>query len=102
MSFTYTEAHVCEGYDYTKLWWMASVAGGALVGGLVGGRLGLLYGFSVVARGCEGRAASNNLCWLSGIFTVPGFTAIGAMIGVLVSTVVVIVILARVNSRPKA
>jgi len=100
MSFTYAEAHVCGGYDHSKLWWMASVAGGALIGGLVGAlvgeRLGFLYGFV---------RPSGRWLWLGALFSlsvVPVDSILGAVIGAIVATVAVIAILARVSSRPKA
>jgi len=45
--------------DYAKVWLMAAVAGGALVGG----PFGLLYGQSIVRKACDTPDASN-LCGL--------------------------------------
>src|SRR5262245_2729811 len=98
VSFSYTEVHVCEGYDRTKLWWMVSVAGGMLIGGLVGGllgdRIGLLSGLS-----------RPGWFWIGSYFfqpPVPIAPILGAVIGAIVTTVAVIAILARVTSKPKA
>jgi hypothetical protein len=33
MPFAYSEPHVCEGRDYTKVWLVVSVVAGGLLGG---------------------------------------------------------------------
>ena len=90
MSFSYTEAHGCEGRDTPKLWSLASVA----VGAVVGGPLGLLYGNSVVRSACEKPGASN-LCGLTSAPTVPFYIAIGAVMGTAVAALAAVVILRR-------
>lgn len=88
--FSYTEAHVCPGRDRTKLWLLASVAAGALVGG----PLGLLYGNSVVSEACE-RPDAGNLCGLTSAPAVPFYIVIGAVVGASVAAFAVVVLLGR-------
>jgi len=93
-SFSYTETHVCEGRDKTKIWWLASAAVGALVGALIGGQLGLLYGNSVVRQACE-KPDAGNLCGLTSAPFLPLDIVIGAVIGSSVAAFAVVVLLGR-------
>jgi hypothetical protein len=88
--FSYTETHVCEARDKTKIWLLTSVA----VGALVGGPFGLLYGNSIVRQACEKPDASN-LCGLTSAPTVPFWIVIGAVIGASVAAFAVVVLLGR-------
>ena len=88
--FSDTETHVCVGRDRTKLWLLASVAAGALVGGL----LGLLYGNAVVRQACE-RPYASNLCGLTSAPAVAFYIAIGTVVGASVAAVAVVVLLGR-------
>jgi len=88
--FSYRETHVSEGRDKTKIWWLASVA----IGALVGGPLGLLYGQSVVSQAC-GKPDASNLCGLMTAPSVPFYIAIGAIVGASVAAVTVVVILRK-------
>ena|SRR5258708_5229096 len=101
MTFTYTEDHVCEGHDRAKLWLMASVAGGAVVGGL----LGLFYGLSHGRRACSEPDASN-LCGLADIFApplaLPLYVAVGAVIAILITGVAAVMISAVMSRRSRA
>ena len=74
----------------TKLWSLAAVA----VGALIGGRLGLLYGTSTVRQACEKPDASN-LCGLTSAPTVPFYVAAGTIIGAAVAVLAIVVILGR-------
>jgi cell division protein FtsX len=80
LNFAYSDTHVCEGRDYTKVWSFVTVAGGALVGG----PLGFLYSRSMVRQACEKPDASN-LCGFVPSYFVPGDILIGAVIGALVA-----------------
>ena len=91
--FSYAETHVCVGRDRTKLWWLASVAAGALVGGA----LGLLYGNSAVRHACE-RPDASNLCGLTSAPAVPFYLVIGAIVGASVAAFAVVVLLGRRNT----
>jgi hypothetical protein len=90
MSFSYTENHVCDGRDKPKLWSLASVA----VGAVVGGPLGLFYGNSVVRSACE-QPGAGNLCGLTSAPTLLFDIAIGAATGAAVAALAVGVILGR-------
>src|SRR6478752_5131378 len=90
VAFSYTESHVCLGRDRTKLWLLASVAAGALVGG----PLGLLYGNSVVRQACE-RLGAGNLCGLTSAPAVPFYIVIGAVVGASVAAFTVVALLGR-------
>jgi hypothetical protein len=96
MSLTYTDDHVCEGRDHTKLWLLASVAGGAFVGA----SLGLLRDLSIsrqVLRGACGQPGAGNLCGFPAFTATPGvfpiYTALGAVIGAMVAAVVIIAVM---------
>jgi hypothetical protein len=93
VSFSYTETHLCEGRDKTKMWWLASVA----IGALAGGPLGLLYGKSVVVQVC-GKPDAGNLCGLMSAPAVAFYITIGAAIGASVAALAVLVIL---RTRPR-
>jgi hypothetical protein len=88
--FSYTETHVCEPRDKTKIWLLASVA----VGVLVGGPLGLLYGNSIVREACE-RPDASNLCGLTSAPTVPFWIVIGAVVGASVAAFAVVALFGR-------
>ena len=90
MPCSYTDTHVCEGPDTAKLWLLAALA----VGAVVGGPLGLWYGGSVVRWACENPDASN-LCGLTSAPAVPFYIAIGAVIGTTVAALAVVAILVR-------
>ena len=90
MNFSYSDTHVCEGRDYTKVWFMVFVACGALAGG----PLGLWYGRTIIGRACEKPNASN-LCGFVPSYFVPGYVVIGAVIGALIATVAVIQFMGR-------
>jgi hypothetical protein len=91
--FFYTEGHVCEGRDQTKLWLLALAA----IGAIVGGPFGLFYGDSVVRQVCEKPDASN-LCGLAGAPTVPLYIVIGAVMGASLAACAVLMILGRRNA----
>src|SRR2546430_916228 len=93
MNFAYSEPHVCEGRDYTKVWSIVSIAGGALIGG----PFGLLYGLSIVRQACDKQDAGN-LCGFVPSYFVPGYVLIGAVIGGFVATVAAIPFMSRPNS----
>ena len=88
--FSYTEPHVCVGRDRNKLWLLASVAAGALVGGA----LGLLYGNSVVRQACQ-RPDASNLCGLTSASAVPFYIVIGAVVGASVAASAVVGLLGK-------
>jgi len=90
MSFSYTEPHVCEGRDYTKLWSIVVAAGGALVGAPVG----VLCGNSLIRAACA-KPDAGNLCGLVPSFFVPGYAIVGASLGALAASALVIVIVHR-------
>src|SRR5262245_23352297 len=88
--FSYTEPHVCEGRDRTKIRLLASVA----VGALVGAPLGLLYGNSVVRQVCA-RPNASNLCGVTSAPAVPFYIVIGAIVGASVAASAVAVLLGK-------
>jgi len=90
MPFSYTETHVCEGRDKTKIWLLALVA----VGALVGAPLGRLYGLSVIGQACD-RPGAGNLCGMIDSFALPFYVVIGAVIGAAAAAFAVTVLLAR-------
>src|ERR1700680_648520 len=87
---SYHASPFCVGRDRTKLWLLASVAAGALVGG----PLGLLYGNSVVRQACE-RPDASNLCGLTSVPAVAFYIGIGAVVGASVAAVAVVALLGR-------
>ena len=93
-TFLYADDHVCEGRNYAKIWLMASIAAGALGGG----PLGYLYGLSVIRRACE-RPDAGNLCGLTAASMVPGFVAVGVVVGAAVAAFSVIFIVSRGKFR---
>jgi|SRR5215831_1131107 len=95
--FSYTESHICEGRDKTKIWLLTLVAVGAVVGALIGGPLGLLYANSVVRQACE-RPDATNLCGLTSAPFVPFYVMIGAVIGAASAALAVMVVLDRRRS----
>ena len=102
MSFPYAEAHVCEGYDHTKLWWMASLAGGALGGGVLGWFFGSRYIQYIVSQACA-RPGAGNLCGLYSSFTAPSYITFGVGIGAAIgATLTAAVMIAVMGRRPKA
>jgi hypothetical protein len=88
--FSYTETHVCKGRDRTKLWSLASIAMGAVIGGPVG----LLYAKSVIQQACK-KPDATNLCGLTSAPAIPFYIAIGAVIGASVAALAVVLILGR-------
>ena len=90
MPFSYTDTHVCEGRDKAKLWLLAALA----VGAVIGGPLGLWYGDFAIQSVCEKPDASN-LCGLTSAPAVPFYIAIGAVIGATVAALAVVAILER-------
>ena len=90
MPFSYMDTHVCEGRDTAKLWLLAALA----VGAVVGGPLGFWYGNSVVRWACEKPDASN-LCGLTSVPAVPLYIAIGALSGATIAALAVVAILGR-------
>ncbi len=93
MNVAYSETHVCEGRDFSKIWLMVSVAAGALVGG----PLGLSWSLSIVRQACDKPDASN-LCGLAPSYFVPGYVLIGAVIGALIATAAVILFMGRAKA----
>ena len=90
MTFAYSEPHVCDGRDYTKVWLMLSVAAGALVGGASG----LWYGVSVIGQACK-KPDAGNLCGMVPSYFVPGHGLIGAVVGAFVAPVGVVLYISR-------
>jgi hypothetical protein len=90
MTFAYSETHVCAGRDYTKVWLVGSVVGGALVGAT----LGLLSGPLAVRQVCD-RPGASNLCGLLPSLFLPGYVLIGAVTGALVAAAAVILVVRR-------
>jgi hypothetical protein len=88
--FSYTETHVCEGRDRTKLWSLASVA----IGAVIGGPFGLWDVNSVIQQACE-KPDATNLCGLTSTPAIPFYIAIGAVIGASVAAFAVVLISAR-------
>ncbi len=91
--FSYSEIHVCEGRDITKLWSLASVAIGVLIGAPIGGRAGLLYANSLIADAC-GKPDASNLCGLPLTPSIPLYVITGAMMGASIVALAVGVIVA--------
>jgi hypothetical protein len=88
--FSYTETHICEGRDRTKLWSLASVAMGAVIGAPVG----LFYAKSVIQHACA-KPDATNLCGLTSARAIPFYIAIGAVVGASVAAFAVVLILGR-------
>ncbi len=97
MPFSYTDSHACERRDTAKLWLTAVPAAGAVVGG----RLGRLYGDSVVRWACERRDATS-LCGLPSWPFVPVYIVIGALIGAAAAGFALVAILGRRSREPQA
>ena len=87
--FSYTEIHVCEGRDKTKLWSVGSV----VIGAVIGGPLGLIYANSVIQQACA-KPDATNLCGLTSAPAIPFYIAIGAVIGASVAAFAVVLTLA--------
>jgi len=94
LPFSYTEPHRCEGRDRTKLWSLASVAVGAVGGGVGGAWLGLAYGHSLMRAACQ-RPDATNLCGLSTLPAIPFYVVIGAVIGASIAAFAIVVTLRR-------
>jgi hypothetical protein len=90
ISYSYAVTHVCKGRDLTKLWSLASVA----IGGVVGGPLGLFYANVLIREACE-KPDATNLCGVSDVPAIPFYIAIGAVLGASVAAFAVFMILRR-------
>lgn len=82
--FSYADIHVCEGRDKTKLWSLAAVG----LGAILGGPLGLSCTHFLLRQACL-RPDATSLCGLMIVPFVPVYIAIGAVSGASIAAVAV-------------